>query len=494
MRRTHSVPAPNALGSDSSQGKMLGPEPSPFEVRIQMQRITTLALLACLLASFADAGTAQKPNILLIMADDIGIEGLGCYGGVSYRTPNLDRMAAEGIRFTRAYSQPLCTPTRVQIMTGKYNHRNWRAFGILAPGERTFGHYLHSAGYATGIFGKWQLYSYDPPDLPGAATRRGTGMHPKDSGFDEYALFHALHTEDKGSRYTSPTMLEGRAGSRGERKTYTGRYGEDVWVQQIVSFFDRHRDQPVFVYYPMALPHWPFEPTPETPGWNRAGEQPEDHSYITDMIEYMDTTVGSLMTKLGHNGLLDNTIVLFYSDNGTHAKVVSKMEDGRTITGGKASARQTGIHVPLIAHWPGHFAPNVCESIIDCSDFLPTLLELAGSRLPDGAMTDGISFASKLFGKEGPERESAFFWYDPRPGWDKERFSRHVFAVSKNYKLFRSGRLFRLTTRPLEEMEINPLAMTDVDRAARAQLSDVISNMLAGSDEPPLVNAYGQPE
>ncbi len=144
------------------------------------------------------------------------------------------------------------------------------------------------------------------------------------------------------------------------------------------------------------------------------------------------------------------------------------MKDGRTIRGGKATPKQTGIHVPLIAHWPGHFSPGVDDEIVDASDFLPTLLELAGSELPGDVKTDGISFAPRLLGKRGPRRTSAFFWYDPRPGWDKERFSRHVFAVNKNYKLFRSGRLFRLTDQPLEEIEVNPLEMTAADRAAQA--------------------------
>ncbi len=453
----------------------------------------TFVVLVCLLALIVRSAEAEKPNILLIMADDVGIEGLGCYGGVSYRTPHLDRLAAEGIRFTRAYAQPLCTPTRVQIMTGKYNHRNWVSFGILDPGETTFGHAMKSAGYATGIFGKWQLYSYDPPDLPGAADRRGTGMHPKDAGFDEYALYHALHTEAKGSRYTNPTMLEGEAGSPGQLRNYSGRYGEDVWVDKVVDFFDRHRDQPTFVYYPMALPHWPFEPTPMTPGWDPQHEQPEGFQYITDMIEYMDTTVGRLMARLKENRSLEDTIVLFYSDNGTHLEVASKMSDGRTIQGGKATAKQTGIHVPLIVHCPERFSPGVCNSIVDASDFLPTLLELAESPRPQGAI-DGISFVPSLLGEQQPQRTSAFFWYDPRPGWDKERFGRHVFAVNEDYKLFRSGRLFRLTDRPLEEIEIDPLEMTGADIAAKQELNVLISQMLDGSQEPPLVNAYGEPE
>ena len=436
----------------------------------------------------------ERPNIILIMADDVGIEALGCYGGVSYQTPHLDRMAAEGIRFTHAYSQPLCTPTRVQLMTGKYNHRNWTSFGILAPNEQTFGHALSSAGYATAIFGKWQLQSYDPPELPGAANRRGTGMHPKDAGFDEYALFHALHTEDKGSRYANPTMLVGQAGNEGALKTYDGRYGEDVWVEKILAFFDHHTAEPKFVYYPMALPHWPFQPTPDSKGWDPTKPQKTDLKYSTEMIEYMDTAVGRLMGGLRDRKLHENTIVIFYSDNGTHLRVISKMNDGRTIQGGKATPQQTGIHVPLIVHWPKRFLPAVCDDIVDASDFFPTLLDLADAKQAAGAIGDGISFAPRLFGRQAPRREKAFFWYDPRPGWDKERFRRSVFALDKNYKLFESGRLFRLTDRPLEEIPIDPLKLTEKDLAAKKDLADYIKQHMQNSDEPALVDAYGNPE
>ncbi|MGB7343190.1 MAG: sulfatase-like hydrolase/transferase [Pirellulaceae bacterium] len=436
----------------------------------------------------------NPPNIILIMADDVGIEGLGCYGGTSYKTPNLDSMASQGLRFTHAYSQPLCTPTRVQLMTGKYNHRNWISFGILDPKEKTFGHALSDAGYATGIFGKWQLQSYDPPDLPGAEKRRGTGMHPKDAGFGRYSLFHALDTEDKGSRYANPTLLEGNAGEGGELKTYDGQYGEDVWVQQILKFVDDNPRQPKFVYYPMALPHWPFQPTPNSEGWDPSQPQETALKYAKDMIEYTDTAVGNLMKGLSERGMSENTIVLFYSDNGTHLDVRSNMQDGRVIAGGKATPRQTGIHVPLIAHWPGHIRPGICDDIVDASDFVPTLMELSGAKMPDDSPRDGISFAPRLLDQSGPHREAAFFWYDSRPGWDKERFRRHVFALNKTHKLFRDGRLFRLMNRPLEEFAVDPLNMSDQDRVAVAELSKVIADNLANATEPPLVDAYGKPE
>ena len=136
----------------------------------------------------------------------------------------------------------------------------------------------------------------------------------------------------------------------------------------------------------------------------------------------------------------------------------------------------------------------LCRTIVDASDFLPTLMELAGSGLPADEMTDGISFAPRLVGKEGPRRTSAFFWYDSRPGWDKETIQPPCVRRQQDYKLFRTGRLFRLTDRPLEEIEVRPLEMTDEDHAAKQQLAKVISNTLEGGDEPPMVNAYGQPE
>ncbi|MDB4702896.1 sulfatase-like hydrolase/transferase, partial [Akkermansiaceae bacterium] len=129
-------------------------------------RVRVFIVLACsALLSLAERPMLPK-KIVLIMADDIGLEGLGCYGGSDYKTPRLDQLAAEGLRFTHAYSQPLCSPTRLEIMTGRENHRNWTCFGILPPEERTFGHLMQSFGYRTCISGKWQLQSYDPPDFP----------------------------------------------------------------------------------------------------------------------------------------------------------------------------------------------------------------------------------------------------------------------------------------------------------------------------------------
>ncbi|MEM6363073.1 MAG: sulfatase-like hydrolase/transferase, partial [Planctomycetota bacterium] len=349
--------------------------------------------MLCLCSAVANVDARDQPNIILILADDIGIEGLRCYGGLTYQTPHLDRMAAEGVRFTHAYSQPLCTPSRVELMTGQYNHRNWRCFGILDPDAGTIGHRLRASGYATAIFGKWQLQSYDPPHFPGGDARRGTGMHVGDAGFDQWAVFHGRHTEDKGSRYANPIMLEGSKSQPEQLRRYPGRYGEDIWVEKIIDFLNKTRDQPSFVYYPMALPHNPFVPTPRSPEYDPTSNPTEDVRFAKDMIEYMDVVVGRLLSELQERQLAKDTIVVFTGDNGTNVKVASEFTGDRTIIGGKASPLQTGIHVPLIVWNPAKIEPRVTNRLVDFTDILPTLLEWAGSDTKNEPQLEGVSFA-----------------------------------------------------------------------------------------------------
>ena len=445
-----------------------------------------LAGLLVLSASHA----ADKPNIVLIMADDIGIEGFGCYGGTSCKTPNIDKLAATGLRYSHVYSQPLCTPTRLQIMTGKYNHRNWQCFGILPPNEKTFGHLMQSACYKTCISGKWQLQSYDPPDYPGAAKRRGTGMHPKDAGFDQYQLFHSLHTEDKGSRYADPTFL--RNGKL--YKDLAGKYGEDLNVDFIVDFMKKNKDEPMFVYYPMALPHWPMVPTPDSVSWKDPTKRHEASTeHFPDMVRYMDKLVGRLVDEITSLELRENTLILFYSDNGTHLKITSNMGD-LIVPGGKAMPKQSGIRVPLIANWPGRLEPGTRRQLVDSSDFLPTLAELAGVPIPKDWFIDGQSFAQSLWDAKATGREMCFFWYDPRPGWDKDRFTRHIFAVDRKYKLFNKGQLYAIDDLTPEEYKARGSEQAD---AAKKKLQAYIDKMM----QPPLSKAaltdakeFGKPE
>jgi len=453
-----------------------------------MKIVTTISFFV-----FGGILSAKNPkNIVLIMADDIGIECFGSYGGTSYKTPNIDRLASTGLRFTHAYSQPLCTPTRLEIMTGRENHRNWMYFGIMPPKEKTFGHMMQGFGYKTCMVGKWQLQSYDPPDFPNADERRGKGMHPKDAGFDSYALFHSLHTEDKGSRYADPTYL-----SDGElQKELKGQYGEDLSVDFLLKFMGKNRDEKMFLYYPMALPHWPMNPTPSSEAWKDSSRRLEaDEKYFPDMVEYMDTIVGRFVDGVEKLGLRDDTLILFYSDNGTDQRIYSRFK-GKKVRGGKNRTTQTGIRVPLIANWPNGIESGLNSDLVESSDFLPTLAALAGKKVPSDWQIDGMSFEPQLFGDKGPVRDWAFFWYDPRPGWDKEKFSRSIFALDHDYKLFSDGRMYEISGVDLREEQLDLSKLTPEAEVARRKLKGAITKMMKGPVSAAAkieVDSYGRP-
>ena len=435
--------------------------------------MTQLKYLAILVSLFlTQVYSAERPNIILILADDIGVEGIGCYGGLSYKTPEIDKLASQGIRFSNAYAQPLCTNTRLQLMTGKYNNRNWTYFGIMDPKEKTIGHYMQEAGYNTCIAGKWQLQSYDPPDYPGAELRRGTGMHPKDAGFDEYSLYHSLHTEDKGSRYANPTYLENGT----LKKDLKDKYGPDMWLNYITDYITRKKNdhKPFFIYYPMALPHWPMTPTPDTPEWKTPNKRLEaDTKYFKPMVEYMDKLIGKLVNHVDSAGIAENTIIIFYSDNGTHLKITSQTKDG-PVAGGKALTTNAGTHVPLIVRWKGKIEAGINDDLIDSTDFLPTVMEATGKSLSAEQKLDGVSFYPRLFGMTGAPRDHIFCFYDPRPGWDKDRFRQFVFARDKRFKLYEDGRLFDLDNDILEKSPILKYQDTYTLRKVREKLANQI--------------------
>jgi len=448
---------------------------------------------AVVFAVSSDTGRAaedaqQRPNIILIMADDLGVEGLGCYGGKSYNTPRLDKLAAEGMRCTHAYSQPLCANTRIQLMTAAYNNRNWLYFGVLDPQLKTMGHYMQQAGYHTCIAGKWQLQSYDPPDYPGAAMRRGKGMKVEDAGFDQYSLWHTGHTEDKGSRYADPVINQ-----NGEfLKMTAGKYGPDLWVDFINNYIRgaAKRDKPFFVYYPMALPHWPMSPTPDSAEWAKPQQRfDEDTRYFKDMVAYMDRCVGKIVDNVDALGLADSTLILFYSDNGTHRDIVSQSAAGQ-VAGGKGLTTDAGTHVPLLVRWPGAVKPGVNHNLIDSTDFLPTILEAAGSKLPKQPTTDGISFYPQLVGQPSTPRPWVFCHYDPRPGWDKEQFTFSRFARDKQFKLYGNGKLYNVAADPLEKAAIPTARDTAASAAARKKLAVVLAQMPQPENAPTLPSPF----
>ncbi len=388
---------------------------------------------------------ADKPNIILIMADDLGYECLGCYGSASYKTPFLDRLGATGMRFDHCYAQPLCTPSRVKIMTGRSNARNYIKFGHFDFTEKTFAHVLKTAGYDTCIVGKWQLIG-----------RAANG--PYDAGFDEYCLWHMEDAfAPKDSRYRSPKVIQNGKPLEG----LDGKYGPDIFCDHICAYLERHKSKksnPFLLYYPMALTHGPFVPTPDSKDWNKkkAGNNPK---YFADMVAYMDKIIGRIVRKLDELGLRENTLLLFTGDNGSPRAITTEMHDGRSVRGGKSLTTDAGTHVALIANWKGTTpAGKVCTDLVDFSDFLPSLADAAGAPLPAGVTIDGRSFLPQLKGKKGNPGQWILCHYNPRP--EKTKLIR--FARDKRWKLYapgnhnRAGKLYDVTADPLEENPIEP--------------------------------------
>ncbi|WP_298369602.1 sulfatase-like hydrolase/transferase [uncultured Lutibacter sp.] len=415
----------------------------------------------------------NPPNIILIMVDDLGYESIGCYGGTSYKTPNIDKLASTGVLFNQAYAQPLCTNTRVKLMTGKYNYRNWTSFGILDPSQKTFGHLMQDAGYETCIVGKWQLQSYDPIDYPGAEYRRGTGMDADKAGFDEYCLWHTGHTEDKGSRFANPTILQ-----NGKILENTnGKYGPDIFSDYLNEFVSRQSEKPFFVYYPMALTHNPFSPTPRSKEWNEENKRFEDKPvYFKDMVEYTDKIVGDIVKNLDKNGLRDNTLILFYSDNGTNQQIYSKMGN-KIVRGGKGLTIKTGIKVPFIANFPGFVKTGETDEYIDAIDFLPSILEVAGKKVPTGFHTDGESFVSVLKGENNNRRDWIYMSYNPKPGVGKQNFYPSEFVFNKNYKLYGDGRFYNLDKDELETKQLIKANYSTKEIAIKQRFEKIIDSL-----------------
>lgn len=390
----------------------------------------------------------RRPNLVLILADDLGYETLGANGGTSYRTPALDRLAAGGTRFTHCYAQPLCTPTRVQLMTGLSNARNYLNFGNMDPHAVTFAQLLQRAGYRTCMAGKWQL-------------GRAVDL-PKQFGFDEYCLWQ--HTR-RPPRYANPGLE-----INGVPRDYTqGEYGPDLVSDFALDFIARHKDAPFLLYYTMMLTHAPYQPTPDSRTWDpRAiGESVNvADAHFGEMVAYMDKLVGRLVDRLDALGLRTNTLILFLGDNGTGKGTRSRMGE-REVIGGKGTTTAAGMHVPCVANWPGQVrSGQVCSDLVDTTDFLPTLLDAANVPLPPTLKPDGHSFFPQLRGERGQPRDWIYSWYSPRQGAD---LTVREFAFNQRFKRYRSGRLFDLTRDLAEQHPLNAGAL-DPEAAAAAQV------------------------
>ena len=387
----------------------------------------------------------QRPNIVLIMADDMGYECLGCNGSTEYKTPNLDRLAQGGVRFEQCFSQPLCTPSRVKIMTGKYNFRNYQDFGYLDPSQLTFGNLLKEAGYATCISGKWQLNGLNRNNPGNQDLER-----PHHFGFDEYCLWQLNHTRAQGERFANPLVtVNGKDLPRDK-----DAYGPQIFADYVCDFIDRKAGQPFFVYYPMVLVHEPFVPTPDSPAWSDASNRyKKDTTYFADMMAYTDKIIGQVEAKLNEKGVWDNTLFIFTGDNGTHPNVFSSTSYG-VVQGGKGSSKNTGNHVPLVVSWPEKMkASNTVRGMVSFNDVLPALCDAVGVD-PQSYKTDGYSFLPLVTGDKEKTQDEIFIHYSPR--WGKFENTRWV--MNDSYKLYRDGRFFNTVTDTLEQWPLENLS------------------------------------
>lgn len=422
---------------------------------------------------WAYAESSDRPNIVLIMADDMGFECVGANGGETYTTPRLDQLAASGMRFEHCYAQPLCTPSRVQIMTGIYNSRNYVRFGLLQPGSYTFGNLLRDAGYSTCIVGKWQL--------------DGGFAGPAQFGFNEHCLWQLTR---RPNRYANPGLeINGK-----EIDFQEGQYGPDIVNSYACEFIHRQSqsDNPFFLYYPMILPHWPFEPTPDSPDWDpafRRGDKVEKNrkmrsqKHFVEMVAYVDKMVGNVVDALDRNGLRENTLLLFTADNGTYTGITSRFQ-GRDWPGGKGHMMDNGTHVALIANQPGKIpAGHVNQDLIDFSDLFPTLAAAADATIPESVRIDGRSFLPRLHGKPGDPRDWVYCWYfrDGKPVTGGKDHSAGESARTYRYKLYAKDEFYHLPSDFLERNPLDPETLTDAQRQIRGRLQQVIKeNTRAG--------------
>ena len=375
----------------------------------------------------------RRANIVLMMADDLGYECLGSYGGTSYRTPNLDALAASGMRFTNCFSTPKCSPSRVTLMTGRYTLRTTTTWGLLPTNEITFGRVLQEAGYATALAGKWQmiLQKTDPG-------------HVRRFGFQESAVW-AWH---EGPRYYEPMLYHNDAIMPDTRD----KYGPDLYCDFLIDFIESNQEQPFLAYYPMALTHWPKNDEPSGPNGR--------HLNFKEMVEEMDRQVGKLVAVLERLGLRENTLILFTGDNGTPTNVTS-IVNGKKLKGGKGKLTDAGTRVPLLASWPGTIKAGLLNSdLVDFTDFMPTLAEIAGTTVPQDRVIDGLSFVAALKGKNPKPRQWIYTW------WSGKEWLR-----DKDWKLYGDGRLFHMKEDPDEVNAINVGDGNVTANAAREKLA-----------------------
>ena len=403
-----------------------------------LRSLLALTILPALLTPGRSANApATPPNIIFILADDYGVGEVGAYGADNYKTPNIDKLAHDGLRFTRAYTPSLCGPSRATILTGRYLFRtgatNQDATGRFTPAAETMmPKILKTAGYVTTMIGKWG-------QLP---------LGPAAFGFDDYLKFQGSgiywNTQAKGKTYE----LNGQTVRLRDKE-----YLPDVMHNHLVDFITKNHDKPFYIYYSLSHVHAEILPTPDS--------KPDSKDIYADNITYMDNLVGKLITELERQHLRENTLIVFFGDNGTaNLRADRATIGGRRLDGAKGSMLEGGSLEPLIVNWPGVTpAGKICADLIDSSDFVPTFAALAGAKLPEGKILDGRSFLPQVRGEKGLPRD-----------WVYLQLAKEWYTRDRGWKLTQSGKLYDMSDAPFSQKLVPADTKDPAALAARQRL------------------------
>lgn len=385
-------------------------------------RVMGMALLGCLVLACA-AHAAEKPNIIFILADDLGYGELGCYGQTQMKTPNIDRLAAEGVKFTDFYAgNTVCSPSRATLMTGLHNGHGWiRANGPenLRPQDVVIPEVLKKAGYTNGIVGKWGIGVEDSEGLP------------RKKGFDYfYGFLNNFHAhnhypaflwrnEEKHLLPNEQAEEDPRGGGVASTKVV---YATDRFGEEALQFVERSKDKPFFLYLAFTVPHANNEAKKkgmEVPDFGPFADKdwPDAQKGQAAMNARMDQHVGKLMAKLKELGIDEKTLVVFTSDNGPHREGGSEpdfFDSNGPLRGIKRELTDGGIRVPFIARWPGKIVPgSVSAHVGYAGDMMATFAELAGVEAPKN---DGISIVPTLLGKGDQQQRHPYLYWEFHEG------------------------------------------------------------------------------
>ncbi len=356
----------------------------------------------------------RRPNVIYIMADDLGYNDPGCYGQLKIQTPNLDKLAAEGMRFTQHYSGcHVCGPTRGSLMSGQHTGHAWirgnpgQSQTWTGPGDPplrdedvTIAEIFKSVGYNTACIGKWGL---------GSVTTTG---HPNEVGFD---YFYGYQTHVDAHSYYPANLWRNT-----QQVATNGVYTHELLAEDVLNYITDHKNKPFFLYLPYTIPHGPYNPPSDEPYSGESWAQ--DTKDYAAMVTMMDADIGEMMNLLKKLGIDDNTIVFFTSDNGPDGSPSTFFDSNGILRGKKRDFYEGGVRAPLIARWPGKIKPNSQTDHISAHwDMFPTFADLVGvkppkGRWPDGSEheTDGISILPVLLGKPQPKHEH-LYWEWCRP-------------------------------------------------------------------------------